>query len=84
MSVIQFSGGILKPAREIHRSTNGLSAENTNIELRYVQLDKKAKELAKFAREHIRSFPFGEDGEELIVISEKCVAASREILHSLD
>ncbi|KAK3381264.1 hypothetical protein B0H63DRAFT_198516 [Podospora didyma] len=84
LSVIQFSGSLLKTVREIHQSTSGLSVENANIEQSCRELDQKAKGLATFARENIQSFPSGEDGEELIRISEKCVAASQDILHSLD
>lgn len=84
LGVIQFGGGLLKTVREIHQSTNGLSAENANIELTCLQLRHQAEGLSKFAKENIQSFPSGEDGEELIRISEKCVSATRDILRSLD
>ena len=53
LGVIQFGGGLLKTVREIHQSTNGLSAENTNIELTCLQLRKQAEDLSKFAKENI-------------------------------
>jgi len=84
LSVIQFSGGLLKTVREICRSSTGLSEENTNIELSCLQLRQKAEGLAKFAKENIQSFPSGEDGEDLIRIADRCVDASRHILQSLD
>ncbi|KAK0716299.1 hypothetical protein B0H67DRAFT_260877 [Lasiosphaeris hirsuta] len=83
LSVIQFSGGLLKTVREICRSSTGLSVENTNIELSCLQLRQKAESLAQFAKGNLQSFS-GEDGEDLIRIADKCVNASRQILQSLD
>ncbi|KAJ4132475.1 hypothetical protein NW754_015292 [Fusarium falciforme] len=84
LGVIQFGGSLLKTVREIHNSTSGLTAENTNVERDCFELRQKAEGLSRFAKNNIQSFPSGEDGEELIRISEKCVKATEEILRSLD
>ncbi|RMJ07602.1 hypothetical protein CDV36_012796 [Fusarium kuroshium] len=84
LGVIQFGGSLLKTVREIHNSTSGLTAENANVERDCFELRHKAEDLRRFARINIQSFPSGEDGEELIRISEKCVKATGEILSSLD
>ncbi|KAI1377629.1 hypothetical protein F4677DRAFT_42993 [Hypoxylon crocopeplum] len=84
LGVIQFGGSLLKTVREIYQSTSGLTAENANIELACLQLAQKADGLGRFAKDNIQSFPSGEDGEELIRISEKCVSATSDILRSLD
>ncbi|KAH7237239.1 hypothetical protein B0J15DRAFT_431084 [Fusarium solani] len=84
LGVIQFGGSLLKTVREIHNSTSGLTAENTNVERDCFELRHKAEGLSRFAKNNIQSFPSGEDGEELVRISEKCVKATEEILRSLD
>jgi hypothetical protein len=84
LGVIQFGGGLLKTVREIHQSTSGLTTENANVEQTCRELSQKSQSLSRFAKEHMQSFPSGEDGEELIRISEKCVTATKDILRSLD
>lgn len=74
----------MKTVREIHNSTTGLTAENANLERDCIELRIKAENLRKFAKKNIQAFPSGEDGEELVRISEKSVKAIDEILQSLD
>ena len=84
LGVIQFGGSLMKTVREIHNSTTGLAAENANLERDCIELRLKAKNLRSFAKKNIQAFPSGEDGEELVRISEKCVKSIDEILKSLD